>query len=288
MASRALATNSSIPPSRFTRTGRYPAPPPPQVQIEGTTEEVSPVSPICARARPSFSAFDEIHLESPRELQPLGLGLTTTTRPTSETFRENFNRFNNIPPGGGLGNLGSLRRSDSNSSTSSRGSAISERSSVSSPGELQEKPPVYVSTIEVKVEEVKEPAKKAAWWHLSMWSPLMWIQFLFLLGVPTVTLTWAVSLIYFTLLPRLFSSKRKLLDDWILEGVKRDKATAAQEGIAVDGTECMSIRGTMRTWEIATALAAGLAWTLFCISIGYIVEATSKEADYGSGNVFGF
>ena len=201
MASRALATN---PPSRFSRTGRYPSPPPPpstpppppppppppQIQIEtqGTTDEVSPVSPVSpisapasphVRPRPSFSAFDEIHLESPRELPPLGLGLTTTARPTSETFRENFNRFNNIPPGGGLGNFGGLRR-DSNSSassTSSRGSVRSGRSSVRSSGEFPEKPAAYVSTTEDKAEEVKEPAKKAAaWWHLSKWSPLMWIQ----------------------------------------------------------------------------------------------------------------
>jgi len=184
MASRALATNSSTHQSkRFTRTGRYPTPPPQQLQAQtqGDIEEVSPVSPLSvpaspthAPARPSFSAFDEIHLESPRELQPLGLGLTTTARPTSETFRENFNRFN---PGGGLGNLGDLRRSDSNSSTSSRGSVRSQRSSVSSSGELPEKPPAYVSAIEVKAEEVKEPVKKtAAWWRLSTWSPLMWIQ----------------------------------------------------------------------------------------------------------------
>ena len=74
--------------------------------------------------------------------------------------------------------MGSLRRSDSSSSTSSRGSVRSERSSVGSSEELPEKPQAYVSTTEVEAEEVKEPVKKkaAAWWHLSRWSPLMWIQ----------------------------------------------------------------------------------------------------------------
>ncbi|RPB26818.1 hypothetical protein L211DRAFT_655892 [Terfezia boudieri ATCC MYA-4762] len=301
MAPRALATNSSIPPRRFTRTGRYPSPPPPQLQAQtqGTTEEVSPVSPcsappspIHAWARPSFSAFDEIHLESPRELQPLGLGLTTTTRPTSETFRENFNRFNSIPPRGGFGNSGSLRRSDSNSSTSSRGSAISERSSVSCSGESPEKPPAYVSTTEIKAEEVKEPAMKTtAWRHLSRWSPLMWIQLLFFLGIPTLTLTWTVSLIYFTLIPRLFPSKGKSLDDWVQEGVERDNATAIQEGITIKETDCMDIRRKMRTWEVATAGTAGVVWTLLCVAVGvFAVEATKKGAsnsDYGSGDVVG-
>lgn len=307
MASRTLPINTSLPPSRsrsFTRTNRYtgdhyaPSPPQPQTQNQGSAEEVSPVSSISstesnipAPARPSFSAFDEIHLESPRELPPLGLGLTNTTRPTNEAFRENFNRYNSIPPGGGLGNLGNLSRSNSSSSTSSRGSSRSVRSSVSSAGRYPVKPPAYTTTKEVKEEEEKGPSKKAAWWSLGKWSPLMWIQLLFFLGIPTCTLTWTVSLIYFTLLPRLFASKGKSLDDWVLEGVERDHATSSQEGITMEGTECMEVRQKMRRWEIATAAAAGIIWTLLCVALGILaVEATRKGAsapDYGSGDVVG-
>ena len=47
----------------------------------------------------------------------------------------------------------------------------------------------------------------------------------------------------------------------------------------------------MRTWEVATAGAAGVVWTLFCVAAGIIaVEATRKGAshpDYGNGDVAG-
>lgn len=47
---------------------------------------------------------------------------------------------------------------------------------MSDSGDLPEKPPVYVSAEEVKEEKVNEPRKKVAWWHMSKWTPLMWIQ----------------------------------------------------------------------------------------------------------------
>lgn len=119
----------------------------------------------------------------------------------------------------------------------------------------------------------------------------MWIQLLFFLGIPTLTLTWTVSLIYFTLIPRLFPSKGKSLDDWVQEGVERDNATAIQEGITIKETDCMDIRRKMRTWEVATAGTAGVVWTLLCVAVGvFAVEATKKGAsnsDYGSGDVVG-
>jgi len=47
----------------------------------------------------------------------------------------------------------------------------------------------------------------------------------------------------------------------------------------------------MRTWEVATAGAAGVVWTLLCVAFGIIaVEATRRGAshpDYGSGDVVG-
>lgn len=168
---RTLSINACVPPSTrgTTKTNReslvspasFVSPASLDSSPEPTPEPSPPDSPVI---RQSFSAFDEIHLETPQELKPFGVGLTRTA--TSETFRENFNRFNNIPPGGGLGNLGNLSRSNSSSSTSSKASTRSEASSVGS-ASFPEKPPVYTPP---KVEE--QPVEKKG----SVWSPLSWLK----------------------------------------------------------------------------------------------------------------
>lgn len=99
-----------------------------------------------------------------------------------------------------------------------------------------------------------------------------------------------VSLVYFTLIPRLFASKGKALEDWVVEGVERDNAIQRQEGIAVDGDKCMNSRRKMRRWEVATAAATGLVWTGLCVVLGVVaVEATNRagRVQYGDGDVAG-
>jgi len=280
---RTLPINGNL--SRtFSRTGRYS----PEVDITPTPESSSPESSSPENSspvftphdspvpRPSFSVFDEIHLETPRQLQPLGLGLTGAK--TSEAFRENFNRYNNIPHGGGLGNIGNLNRSNSGSSTSSRGSSHSSVSSVSTG--CPEKPPAYTS--EKTVE--KAPVKKG-WCHLSSWSPLMWLQFLYFLGFPTLTLSWIVSLVYFTLLPRLCTSRGKALDEWVLLGLESNNSTTGQEGI--EGAAYQEARKKMIRWEMATLGSAGLAWTTLCVVSGVFAVKMSQEQYHAEGGSVG-
>lgn len=114
---------------------------------------------------------------------------------------------------------------------------------------------------------------------------------MFFLGIPTLTLTWIVSLIYFTLVPRLFASKGKALDEWVLAGVERDELAQRQEGIAPDGADCVSVRRKIRRWEVMTAGAAGLVWTIMCVVLGiFAIEATrigAQGVSYGNGDVAG-
>ena len=47
----------------------------------------------------------------------------------------------------------------------------------------------------------------------------------------------------------------------------------------------------MRRWELATAAAAGVVWTLLCVAFGILAVETTKRGaqhvDYGSGDVVG-
>lgn len=102
---------------------------------------------------------------------------------------------------------------------------------------------------------------------------------LFFLGIPTLTLTWIVSLIYFTLLPRLFDSRGKALDEWIFQSMLQDNATAMQEGIAGEGYR--EARNKMRKWEVATAGVTGLVWTTLCVVFGVLaVDASLRGRQY--------
>ena len=106
-----------------------------------------------------------------------------------------------------------------------------------------------------------------------MFSWLIRILQLFILGLPTFTVTWIVSLIYFTLLPRLFDSRGRSLDEWIFQTMLQDNPTARQEGIDCKGYR--EARKKMRKWEVATAGATGLIWTALCVIFGVLAVDAS-------------
>ncbi|KAF8463632.1 hypothetical protein BDZ91DRAFT_796187 [Kalaharituber pfeilii] len=231
-----------------------------------------PDSPQEASAPPrhsiAISTYEEIRLESPRVLQPLGLGIMDPNRPpqNTEVFEANFNRWNRRD---GADAENGLFRSNSNGSN---------RSSVgSSFGGYMEKPPAYVPPLGEKVTEEN-------WYKPPTWSPLMWIQMLLMLGLPTLTLSWGLSLIYFSLLPRLSRKRGKEMEDWILESIERNAKVRGDGKVEF----VADVKEVMMRWEIGTAVGAMVCWTMFAVVGGVLaVDSTRTHAGHlmgGAGN----
>ncbi|KAI5806500.1 hypothetical protein DFH27DRAFT_345661 [Peziza echinospora] len=123
-------------------------------------------------------------------------------------------------------------------------------------------------------QNVKKVENGSCWYKPCTYSRLTWVRILFFLGIPTLSISWAYSLVYYFILPRCsgFKAMSEILPK--VQGHQRTDVEKAQQA-QQDLEDQAKLKARMSRWGVWTA-AFWLGWWLGWVILGAVVVFTGK------------